>query len=189
MENNIVMETFEEGNIELEIVIPPQAIGLIIGKKSASINALRQLDGIQSVLICDLDIKPSCKNLKIIGTPVGVRGVEEIINHKISHASHNLANQSRALHSWTLSHNGTIFTPREVHKTGHHVPPKGSKQWAKEKELTVMAFVGAKRGDLATIADYLIVIDSEHYGRVEDCHMGICHMLCYSFMEIASLKQ
>ena len=61
-------------------------------------------------------------------------------------------------------------------------------EWAKEKGLTVLAFVGAKRGALANLADHLIVIDSEHYGRVEDCHMGICHMLCYSFMEIDSLK-
>lgn len=61
-------------------------------------------------------------------------------------------------------------------------------EWAKEKDLTVLAFVGAKRGELANLADHLIVIDSEHYGRVEDCHMGICHMLCYAFMEIDSLK-
>ena len=61
-------------------------------------------------------------------------------------------------------------------------------QWAKEKDLTVMAFVGAKQGGLAPLADHLVVIDSEHYGRVEDCHMGICHMLCYAFMELDSLK-
>jgi len=34
----------------------------------------------------------------------------------------------------------------------------------------------------------LIVIESEHYGRVEDAHMGICHMICYAFMEIESLQ-
>lgn len=62
-------------------------------------------------------------------------------------------------------------------------------EWAKEKGLTVLAFVGAKRGGLAEVADHLIVIDSEHYGRVEDCHMGICHMLCYAFMEMDALKQ
>ena len=28
-----------------------------------------------------------------------------------------------------------------------------------------------------------IVIDSMHYGRSEDAHMAICHMLCYAFME------
>jgi hypothetical protein len=29
----------------------------------------------------------------------------------------------------------------------------------------------------------VIVINDTHYGRVEDAHMGICHMLCYAFME------
>ena len=61
-------------------------------------------------------------------------------------------------------------------------------QWARQKELTILAFVGRKRGGLADLADHLIVIDSEHYGRVEDCHMGICHMLCYAFMEMEHLR-
>ncbi len=29
----------------------------------------------------------------------------------------------------------------------------------------------------------VVVIDDAHYGRVEDAHMGICHMICYAFME------
>jgi len=33
------------------------------------------------------------------------------------------------------------------------------------------------------MSDHAVVIDSEHYGRVEDAHMGICHMICYAFME------
>ena len=41
----------------------------------------------------------------------------------------------------------------------------------------------AKRGRVAEIADQVIAIDSTHFGRVEDAHMGICHMLCYAFME------
>ena len=28
-----------------------------------------------------------------------------------------------------------------------------------------------------------LVINDTHYGRVEDAQMGICHMLCYAFME------
>ena len=55
--------------------------------------------------------------------------------------------------------------------------------WAKENGLTTIALVGGKRGRLADLADQVIVIDSTHYGRVEDAHMGICHMLCYAFME------
>lgn len=56
-------------------------------------------------------------------------------------------------------------------------------EWAKQKGLHTIALVGGKRGRLAEIADEVIVIDSTHYGRVEDCHMGICHILCYAFME------
>lgn len=56
-------------------------------------------------------------------------------------------------------------------------------EWANQKGLVTAALVGGKRGKLAQLAHQVIVIDSEHYGRVEDAHMGICHMLCYAFME------
>src|SRR5947209_17390994 len=56
-------------------------------------------------------------------------------------------------------------------------------QWAKEHGVFTAALVGAKRGRLAELADEAIAIPSEHYGRVEDAHMTICHMLCYAFME------
>jgi D-sedoheptulose 7-phosphate isomerase len=56
-------------------------------------------------------------------------------------------------------------------------------EWAKKNGLHTVALVGAKKGKLAEIADTTIVINDSHYGRVEDAHMGICHMLCYVFME------
>ena len=56
-------------------------------------------------------------------------------------------------------------------------------KWSKKNGLHTVALVGGKRGRLAELADQAIVIDSMHYGRVEDAHMGICHMLCYAFME------
>jgi D-sedoheptulose 7-phosphate isomerase len=56
-------------------------------------------------------------------------------------------------------------------------------EWSVENGLITIALVGKKRGRLAELAREVIVIDSEHYGRVEDAHMGICHMLCYAFME------
>jgi D-sedoheptulose 7-phosphate isomerase len=60
-------------------------------------------------------------------------------------------------------------------------------QWAKENGLYTAALVGGKRGKLAQIADQVIAIDSEHYGRVEDAQMAICHMLCYAFMEMPEI--
>jgi len=56
-------------------------------------------------------------------------------------------------------------------------------EWSKANALHTIALVGAKRGRMADIAHDVVVIDDTHYGRVEDAQMGICHMLCYAFME------
>jgi len=56
-------------------------------------------------------------------------------------------------------------------------------EWANKNGLRTIALVGAKKGRLAELAETVIVIDSTHYGRVEDAQMGVCHMLCYAFME------
>ena len=56
-------------------------------------------------------------------------------------------------------------------------------EWAAKNGLHTVALVGAKRGRMAEIAEQVIVINDTHYGRVEDAHMGICHVLCYAFME------
>jgi D-sedoheptulose 7-phosphate isomerase len=56
-------------------------------------------------------------------------------------------------------------------------------QWARDNGLETIALVGGKRGAVSKIAHHVIAIDSEHYGRVEDAQMAICHILCYAFME------
>ena len=56
-------------------------------------------------------------------------------------------------------------------------------EWANQNGLHTVALVGGKGGRLAEIARQVIVIDDTHYGRVEDAHMVICHMLCYAFIE------
>lgn len=58
-------------------------------------------------------------------------------------------------------------------------------EWGKKNGAYTIALVGAKRGQLAELADYVITINSTHYGRVEDAHMAICHMICYAFIEKA----
>jgi D-sedoheptulose 7-phosphate isomerase len=62
-------------------------------------------------------------------------------------------------------------------------------EWAGKNGLDTIALVGAKRGRLAEIAHTVVVIDSTHFGRVEDAQMGICHMLCYAFMENPLLEE
>ncbi|HVY70066.1 MAG TPA: SIS domain-containing protein [Verrucomicrobiae bacterium] len=56
-------------------------------------------------------------------------------------------------------------------------------EWGNANGLSTVALVGGKRGKLAEIAGQTIVVDSTHYGRAEDAQMGICHILCYAFME------
>ena len=55
--------------------------------------------------------------------------------------------------------------------------------WARERGLRTVALVGGKRGALADIAEQVVVAEDTHYGRVEDVHMHIYHMICYAFME------
>ena len=61
--------------------------------------------------------------------------------------------------------------------------------WAVNNGMYTIALVGAKRGRLAQLAQKVVVINSEHYGRVEDVHMGVCHMICYAFMENPALTK
>lgn len=61
--------------------------------------------------------------------------------------------------------------------------------WANQHGLRTVALVGGKRGKLAEIAQHCLVIQDAHYGRAEDAQMGICHILCYAFMEKPELGQ
>ena len=56
-------------------------------------------------------------------------------------------------------------------------------EWSVKNGLHTIALVGGKRGPMAELARQCIVVDSTHYGRVEDVQMGICHMICYAFIE------
>jgi D-sedoheptulose 7-phosphate isomerase len=62
-------------------------------------------------------------------------------------------------------------------------------EWCKKNDVRSIALVGSKKGKLAEISDVVIVVDDGHYGRVEDAHMGICHMIAYAFMETPSLQR
>jgi len=56
-------------------------------------------------------------------------------------------------------------------------------KWANDNGLQTIAMVGGAKGQLGELAKELIVIDSIHYGHVEDIHMLICHMIAYAFIE------
>ncbi|MEO5601495.1 MAG: SIS domain-containing protein [Cyclobacteriaceae bacterium] len=61
--------------------------------------------------------------------------------------------------------------------------------WAKENNVHVIALVGSKKGKLAEMANTPLVVNDGHYGRVEDAHMGICHMIAYAFMDLPDLQK
>ncbi|HYC83732.1 MAG TPA: SIS domain-containing protein [Chryseosolibacter sp.] len=61
-------------------------------------------------------------------------------------------------------------------------------EWARKNSIYTVALVGGNKGKLAEISDSVVIIHDTHYGRVEDAHMGICHMIAYAFMEIPDLQ-
>ena len=56
-------------------------------------------------------------------------------------------------------------------------------KYGREQKLYTIALVGSNGKELTQFVDFSIVINSTHYGRVEDAQMGICHMVCYAFIE------
>lgn len=62
-------------------------------------------------------------------------------------------------------------------------------EWANRHDLVTVNLGSGKHGRLSEIAKHAIAIGETHYGRVEDVHMTICHMLCYAFMENPQLVE
>lgn len=56
-------------------------------------------------------------------------------------------------------------------------------EWANNHNVHTIALVGGKKGKLYDIAKQSVVVDSLHYGHVEDIHMFICHIITYALME------
>ena len=54
---------------------------------------------------------------------------------------------------------------------------------ANDNTLAINTLIGAKRGQFTGLANHALVVDSEHYGKVEDAYMMICHMISYYFVE------
>jgi D-sedoheptulose 7-phosphate isomerase len=61
--------------------------------------------------------------------------------------------------------------------------------WAKENGMRTVALAGGQRGKITEIADDSIIVDSKHYGQVEDAQMTICHILCYAFIESPEISR
>src|SRR5687768_17075441 len=61
-------------------------------------------------------------------------------------------------------------------------------EWCSKNNVYSIVFVGNKKGRLAEIANTALIVDDDHYGRVEDAHMSICHIIAYAFMDMPSLQ-
>lgn len=56
-------------------------------------------------------------------------------------------------------------------------------RYARETGAIVISLTGFGGGTLAPLADLGIIVDSNHYGIVEDAHMQIGHVICYYFRQ------
>jgi D-sedoheptulose 7-phosphate isomerase len=58
--------------------------------------------------------------------------------------------------------------------------------YANEVGCKTVGFTGFGGGKLKDLAQEVIVVDSDHMGRVEDLHLIMQHMICYWYMESES---
>lgn len=56
-------------------------------------------------------------------------------------------------------------------------------EYARSIGCRTIALTGRDGGKLGPLAELEIRVGDTHMGRIEDGHMVICHMICYSFME------
>lgn len=56
-------------------------------------------------------------------------------------------------------------------------------RYAREVGAATLALTGFGGGALAPLADLNLVVDSNHYGVIEDVHMQVGHLICYYFRQ------
>jgi D-sedoheptulose 7-phosphate isomerase len=56
-------------------------------------------------------------------------------------------------------------------------------EWANARGLITVGITGRSGGELATLAQHRISVDSDHMGHVEEGHFLIQHLITYYFME------
>ncbi|MBY0505200.1 MAG: SIS domain-containing protein [Bryobacteraceae bacterium] len=57
-------------------------------------------------------------------------------------------------------------------------------EYAKQIGCKTIALSGKDGGKIGPLADLSINVAASHYGRIEDAHMIVCHMICYYFMDV-----
>jgi D-sedoheptulose 7-phosphate isomerase len=57
-------------------------------------------------------------------------------------------------------------------------------EYANSSGCRTLALTGRDGGKLGSMAELNIQVPEQHMGRIEDAHHIICHMICYSFMDM-----
>ncbi len=50
-------------------------------------------------------------------------------------------------------------------------------EYANEKKATTISFLGFDGGKVSEITSHKILVKSNHYGKIEDIHMTLCHLI------------
>lgn len=56
-------------------------------------------------------------------------------------------------------------------------------EYANQARCKTISLTGRDGGKLAPLSQLNLHVEAPHMGRIEDVHLMICHMICYSFME------
>ncbi|KAE9049269.1 hypothetical protein PR003_g3827 [Phytophthora rubi] len=136
-----------EGSSSARMKIPAHAVGVIIGKAGVGMQYLKSITGITKCTLKATTLNEQL--LTAFGTAEAIGELQRHVSEKLKFADRQLSNRSRKEHSWTLTKNNNLRTPREVHHTGkaaprryapgvgnnHHHAKKQAKKIEKEKEL------------------------------------------------------
>lgn len=105
--------------VTAEITIPSEAVEHVIGGKRAHIGVVQTTPGLVSCILKATTL--NAHTLYLTGSQQAIDEATAQVNSRIKLARRLLENSMRE-HSWTLTSDGRMRTPREVHQTGHSAP-------------------------------------------------------------------
>ncbi|KAJ3268351.1 hypothetical protein HDV01_003090 [Terramyces sp. JEL0728] len=125
------------------MIIPVEAIGLVVGEQGRNIKGLRKIEGITLVETRNVGLNHfSCE---ITGSMDAINMVAMQIEKQIVIARTRLNNQSRQLHSYMPTRGGRILTPDQVHPDAKKAK-KYSKKWEYQQSRIRCARINMKNG-------------------------------------------
>ncbi len=74
-----------------------------------------------------------------------------------------------------LAHSGDLLVA--ITGSGNSPNILSAMTWAREAGLTMIAFLGSDGGKAAKLADHVLLYPETHYGRIEDAHLVLEHLI------------